>query len=140
MLQSASLAKGGEIFILDMGQPVRLADFARRLISSFNLKVEEDVAIEFTGLRPGEKIKEELIIEDAEERSCYESIYVISSRDLSVIAVKRLIEELERADKWSSEDDAYRWLCERVPEYQGRREEAPRPPREAPTVKASARL
>ncbi len=140
VLQSASLAKGGEIFILDMGQPVRLADFARRLISSFNLKVGEDVAIEFTGLRPGEKIKEELIIEDAEERSCYESIYVISSRDMSVNAVRRLIEELERGDKWSSEDSAYRWLCEQVSEYRGRREETSRPIQDAPAVKTSAQM
>jgi FlaA1/EpsC-like NDP-sugar epimerase len=140
VLQSASLARGGEIFILDMGQPVRLADFARRLISSFNLKVDEDVAIEFTGLRPGEKIKEELIIEDAEEQSCYESIYVISSRDMSIKAVKELIDELESVGKWGSEDDAYLWLRERVPEFQGRREEMPQPPREAPKVKASARL
>ena len=119
---------------------MRLADFARRLISSFNLKVDEDVAIEYTGLRPGEKIKEELIIEDAEEQSCYESIYVISSRDMSVNAVRRLIEELERGDKWSSEDSAYRWLCEQVSEYRGRREETSRPIQDAPAVKTSAQM
>jgi FlaA1/EpsC-like NDP-sugar epimerase len=60
VLQSASQGEGGEIFVLDMGQPVRIADLAKQLIELSGLRVEEDIEIKFTGLRPGEKLFEEL--------------------------------------------------------------------------------
>jgi FlaA1/EpsC-like NDP-sugar epimerase len=64
VLQASSMGKGGEIFVLDMGQPVRIADLARQLILLSGLKPDEDVRIEFTGARPGEKLYEELNIDD----------------------------------------------------------------------------
>ncbi len=60
VLQSAAQGQGGEIFVLDMGQPVKIVDLARQLIELSGLKPEEDILIEFTGLRPGEKLFEEL--------------------------------------------------------------------------------
>jgi len=117
VLQAASLARGGEIFILDMGRPVRVADFARRLCRSYNLKVGRDVEIVMTGLRPGEKIKEELIIADAEERSCYESIYVISANGKRRPDVARLLAEMRRHRALATEAGALDWLCRAVPEY-----------------------
>ncbi len=60
VLQSSTLATGGEIFVLDMGQAIKIADLARQMIELSGLRPGEDISIEFTGLRPGEKLYEEL--------------------------------------------------------------------------------
>jgi FlaA1/EpsC-like NDP-sugar epimerase len=66
VLQSGSMADHGEIFILDMGEPVKIADMARQLIFMTGHRPDEDIKIAYTGLRPGEKLYEELIIDDKE--------------------------------------------------------------------------
>src|SRR5690606_24509688 len=63
ILQCGVFAKGGEVFILDMGEPVRIVDLAEKMISLAGLKPHEDIKIEITGLRPGEKLFEELLVD-----------------------------------------------------------------------------
>ena len=74
VLQTATIAKGGELFILDMGAPVKIVDLARQMIRLYGK--EGEVEIVFTGLRPGEKLYEELLIDEREAKTRYSSIFI----------------------------------------------------------------
>lgn len=77
VLQAGAYAKGGEIFVLDMGEPVRILDLAENLIKLSGYKVGEDIKIEFTGLRPGEKMYEELLMdEEGLKKTANRMIYI----------------------------------------------------------------
>jgi len=96
VLQAAAMAKGGELFILDMGEPVKIVDLARKMIRLYGK--EGEVEIEFTGLRPGEKLYEELLIDEAECRTKYESIYVAKPTQTPIEELRENIEELLNSD------------------------------------------
>ena len=77
VLQAAVLGKGGEIFVLDMGEPIKIVDLAKDLIELSGLRVGKDIEIQFTGIRPGEKLFEELFVPGENyERTLHEKIFV----------------------------------------------------------------
>ena len=76
VLQSVSITKGGEIFILDMGDPVKIESMARQLIQLAGKIPDEDIKIEYTGLRPGEKLYEELLLEGSETLTAIDDLLV----------------------------------------------------------------
>lgn len=77
VIQAGAMAKGGEIFVLDMGEPVKILDLARDLIKQSGFEPDTDIKIEFTGLRPGEKLYEELLMaEEGLKETKHEKIFI----------------------------------------------------------------
>ena len=100
VLQAASIGKGGEIFILDMGEPIKIVDLAKKMIE---LSGKDNIKIEFTGLRPGEKLFEELLIDDSEANTQYKSItvagktfYDINKLDEDILVLVNCKNKLEK--------------------------------------------
>ena len=91
VLQAGAIAKGGEIFILDMGEPVKIVDLAKKMIE---LSGQDDIDIEFVGLRTGEKLYEELLIDESNISTKYESITIGKSTKYEIEKLNRDIDEL----------------------------------------------
>ena len=117
VLQCGAYAKGGEIFILDMGEPVKILDLAKKMIRLSGHVPGEDIKIEFTGLRPGEKLYEELLInEDNLVETENDRIFVVQMGNIDVDETGRKINRLiERA--YDESRDIREEIKEIVPEY-----------------------
>lgn len=95
ILQAAALGAGGEIFVLDMGKPVKILDLANDLIRFSGLRPGQDIQIEFTGLRPGEKLVEELLTASEElSKTSYEKILVGKPELLDQAALDQSLRKL----------------------------------------------
>lgn len=116
VLQCGTLARGGEVFILDMGKPVKILDLAEKMIRLSGLKPGEDIEIEFTGLRPGEKLYEELLIDDASLKTTKDRIFVA---DQSVVDGQKLCEDIQVLieDAFKEDADIRHKVQKLVPEY-----------------------
>ena len=95
VLQAASIAQGGELFVLDMGEPVKIADLAKRMLQ---LAGKEELGIKFVGLRPGEKLYEELLIDENDKSTKYQSIFVTHSAKYDLHELSSQIEELSECE------------------------------------------
>ena len=76
VIQAGSICKGGEVFVLDMGAPLRIADVARNLVRLMGKEPDVDIRLEYTGLRPGEKLAEELLIGQRDFSTAFEDIWI----------------------------------------------------------------
>ncbi len=117
VIQAGGMARGGEIFILDMGEPVKIVDLAKGLIRLQGLTPDVDIKIVFSGLRPGEKMYEELLMdEESTLPTTNQSILVSAGQGISYDEVAAKLDVLEHALELTDEE-AVRMLEELVPTY-----------------------
>lgn len=117
VIQAGGMAHGGEIFILDMGEPVKIVDLAKGLIQLQGLTPDVDIKIEFTGLREGEKMYEELLMdEESTLPTDNQSIMISTGQEISYDQVASRLDELENALS-ATDGEAIRMLEQAVPTY-----------------------
>ncbi len=118
ILQAGAMGKGGEIFLLDMGTSIKIVDMARDLIRLSGFEPEEDIKIEYIGLRPGEKLYEELII-DGEDviPTSHEKIMVLKGMDCNLQLLNGEIDKLMQIARDQEAQKIKEKLKEIIPEY-----------------------
>lgn len=116
VIQAGAIAKGGEVFVLDMGHPVKIADLARNLIKLSGYEPDVDIKIEYTGLRSGEKLYEELLMaEEGLEKTVHEKIFIGKQADMSFQEVIMSIQALE--NNMESDEMLRECMAKLVPTY-----------------------
>ena len=123
VLQAGSMAKGGDVFVLDMGDPIKILDLAYRMIQLSGLKPVDnnnpdgDIKIKFTGLRPGEKLYEELLIGDDVIQSKHPRIMQAREEKLSLNKVEDFIDKIKKSRDLQNENIIKDLLLENVKGY-----------------------
>lgn len=118
VLQAGAYAKGGEIFVLDMGKPVKIYDLAKNLIKLSGYEPFEDIDIKIVGLRPGEKLYEELLMdEEGLTETKHEKIFIGKPGDFDFDYIKENIEELINVSRCGTGEEIRSKVEEFVPTY-----------------------
>jgi len=118
VLQAGCIGNGGEIFVLDMGEPVKIVDLAEELISLSGLTPYEDIEIVFTGLRPGEKLFEELLVAgEGVKPTVHHKIKVLESVEYDLRAITTAVDRLARAAASADTREVMDSLQQLVPEF-----------------------
>ncbi len=109
IIQAGTLGRQGEIFVLDMGEPVKMLDLAKDMIRLSGLTLGEDIDLEFTGLRPGEKLKEELLIaEEGTQTTMHEKIFVAPPLQYDFHRLDNWVRQLVLAAESGDDEELYR--------------------------------
>lgn len=117
VLQAGLMGKSGQIFVLDMGDPVKIADLARMMIQ-LSGKTEQEVPLAFTGLRPGEKLFEELLADDeTTEPTPHSKLRVAKSSGVQAVHIRGVQDWIQSAGPAPSSSDVRAWLIGHLPEY-----------------------
>ena len=105
VIQAGALGQGGDVFVLDMGEPIRILDLAKRMIHLSGLEIKDEdhpsgeIGISFTGLRPGEKLYEELLIGDNVSETSHPRIMRAEEQIIPWVELEKMLETLEKATK-----------------------------------------
>ncbi|MFH1846071.1 MAG: nucleoside-diphosphate sugar epimerase/dehydratase, partial [Candidatus Omnitrophota bacterium] len=118
VIQAGAIGRGGEVFILDMGEQIKIVDLARDLITLSGFEPGEDIEIKFTGLRPGEKMHEETLLDVEHDRATkHDKIYIAQPENFDPAHLRRDIKCLERAAHLMDDNRIIRKIKEMVPSY-----------------------
>ena len=110
VIQAGAMGTGGDVFVLDMGNPVKIIDLAYKMTHLMGLTIKDeknpngDITIQFSGLRPGEKLYEELLIDDNAKKTQHQRILTANERSLHYTDVAKIIDQLK--DAMRDEDEA----------------------------------
>jgi len=123
VIQAGSMAKGGEVFLLDMGKPVRILDLAKNMIHLSGLQIKDqenqdgDIEIVFSGLRPGEKLYEELLVNAKSENTRHKMIYSANENFYSDQKTQNMLDEIENSIQNKDVNQLKRTLSKYVEGY-----------------------
>lgn len=118
VLEASVMGKGGEIFIFDMGKSVKIVDLAKKMIKLSGLELGKDISIQFTGLRPGEKLYEELFNCDESTIPTYHSrILIAKVREYKWEEIKPVFDEIEHLCREENDDEIVKLMKKTIPEY-----------------------
>ena len=120
VLQASVLGSGGEVFVLDMGEPVKIVDLARDLIELSGLEEGRDIDLVYTGLRPGEKMYEELFIPGEDyQRTRHQKIFIAANASRLVpVDLEDGLNALAVSAQRNDREAILRGLCHLIPEYE----------------------
>jgi FlaA1/EpsC-like NDP-sugar epimerase len=118
VLQASTMGQGGEIFVLDMGKPVKIVDLAKNLIRLSGLEPDRDIPVIFTGLRPGEKMYEEIMLDgEGMKATPHHKIHVLDGGKISFAQVQTWVDDLGEIVEKKDVAGLVAKLLEIVPEY-----------------------
>jgi FlaA1/EpsC-like NDP-sugar epimerase len=118
VLQASTMSSGGDVFVLDMGDPVKIVDLARNLILLSGLRPDEDIRIEFTGARPGEKLFEELShVEEGTVPTTHSKVRAFAANSIRLPDIGRLLMELHTSVETRNAGKLIAALREAIPDY-----------------------
>jgi len=124
VIQAGAMAKGGEVFILDMGEPVKIVDLAKDMIELSGLEPDKDIKIKFTGIRPGEKLFEELLTaEEGAQATKHKRIYVARPTLVEVAALEAELVNLFHRGLQCAAEDIFDSLSTIIPSFKRHRRE-----------------
>jgi FlaA1/EpsC-like NDP-sugar epimerase len=124
VIQAGAMAKGGEIYILDMGKPIKISDLARNMIKLSGLEPDVDIKIVYTGLRPGEKLYEELMqSEEGTAETSQKGIFIAKQDSQNFDNMMNILQDFRESLKNGNDETVIECLKRNVPTYHPHRED-----------------